>query len=143
MPAEFAIRRRVQFAETDMAGVLHFSNYFRYMEEVEHAFWRSLDLTVYLRDVEPHISWPRVATGCEYFFPLHFEDEVDLALRVTKVGQKSLIYEVEFRRSGERCAIGLVTAVCCATKPGSFTPTPIPNVIRARLDGGDDRQIVA
>ncbi len=128
--------RRVQFAETDMAGVLHFSNYYRYMEEVEHAFWRSLDLTVYHPDAQPSLSWPRVATNCEYFAPLRFEDEVDLSLRVTKVGDKSLSYEVEFRRSGERCATGRVIAVCCMTKPGSFAPTPIPAAIRARLEGG-------
>ncbi len=128
------MRRRVQFAETDMAGVLHFSNYFRYMEEVEHAYWRSLDLTVYLRDAEPHISWPRVAAGCEYFAPVHFEDELDLTLRVTKLGEKSLSFEVEFLRGGKRCATGRVTAVCCATKPGSFDPTPIPTAIRARLN---------
>lgn len=139
MPAEFIIRRRVQFAETDMAGVLHFSNYFRYMEEIEHAFWRSLDLTVYHADAEPRLSWPRVATDCEYCAPLHFEDEVDLTLRVTKVGRKSLSYEVEFRRSGERCATGRVTAVCCMTKPGSFAPTPIPAAIRTRLEGGGGR----
>ena len=139
MPAEFIIRRRVQFAETDMAGVLHFSNYFRYMEEIEHAFWRSLGLTVYHPDAGPSLSWPRVATDCEYFAPLHFEDEVDLAFRVTKIGQKSLSYEVEFRRSGKRCATGRVTAVCCMTKPGSFAPTPIPAAIRTRLEGGDGR----
>jgi len=139
MPAEFTIRRRVQFAETDMAGVLHFSNYYRYMEEVEHAFWRSLDLTVYHPDAQPSLSWPRVATNCEYFAPLRFEDEVDLSLRVTKVGDKSLSYEVEFRRSKERCATGRVTAVCCMTKPGSFAPTPIPAAIRMRLEGGAGR----
>jgi len=139
MPAEFTIRRRVQFAETDMAGVLHFSNYFRYMEEIEHAFWRSLDLSVYVRDSEPHISWPRVATGCDYFVPLHFEDEVDLALRVTKVGEKSLSYEVDFRRHGQRAATGRVTAVCCATEPGSFTATPIPAEIRSKLEGKEFR----
>jgi len=139
MPVEFTMRRRVQFAETDMAGVLHFSNYFRYMEEIEHAFWRFLDLTVYLRDAEPHISWPRVATGCEYFAPVHFEDELDLTLRVTKLGEKSLSYEVEFLRGQKRCATGKVTAVCCATKPGSFDPTPIPMAIRERLENGGRR----
>src|SRR3990172_4318164 len=115
--------RRVQFAETDMAGVLHFSNYFRYMEEIEHAFWRSVGLTVYLRDGDPRLSWPRVSAACEYFAPLQFEDELELALRVTKLGEKSIHYEVEFRRRGERCAVGKVTAVCCATQPGSFAPT--------------------
>jgi len=139
MPTEFTIRRRVQFAETDMAGVLHFSNYFRYMEEIEHAFWRSLDLTVYHGDGEPYISWPRVATDCEYSAPLRFEDEVDLALRVTKIGRKSLSYEVEFRHGGERCAVGRVTAVCCETRPGAFAPTPIPAAIRSKLEGNQRR----
>lgn len=135
MPAEFTMRRRVQFAETDMAGVLHFSNYFRYMEEIEHAFWRSLDLTVYLRDSDPHLSWPRVATGCEYFAPLRFEDEVDLTLRVTRLGEKSLNYDVEFSRNGTRCAKGRIAAVCCVTEPGSFAPIAIPAEIRGKLEG--------
>ena len=37
-----AYKRRVEFAETDMAGQVHFSNFFRYMEAAEHAFFRSL-----------------------------------------------------------------------------------------------------
>ena len=46
MPTEFSIPRRVQFSETDMAGIAHFSNFFRMMEEVEHAFFRSVGLSV-------------------------------------------------------------------------------------------------
>ena len=37
---EFTYRRRVQFYETDLAGIVHFSWYPRYMEEAEHAMWR-------------------------------------------------------------------------------------------------------
>ncbi len=139
MPAEFTMKRRVQFAETDMAGVLHFSNYFRYMEEVEHAFWRALGLTVYLREGDPHLSWPRVSATCEYFAPLRFEDELELHLRLTKLGEKSLHYEVEFRRDGEKCALGRISAVCCATEPGAFAPTKIPPEIRRRLEAGVGR----
>jgi acyl-CoA thioester hydrolase len=39
MPCEFRITRRVEFSETDMAGIVHFSNFFRYMETAEHAFF--------------------------------------------------------------------------------------------------------
>ena len=42
MSYEFQITRRVEFSETDMAGIMHFSNYFRFMETAEHAFFRSL-----------------------------------------------------------------------------------------------------
>ena len=42
MPNQFKTTRIVQFAETDLAGLLHFANYYRIMEEVEHSFWRSV-----------------------------------------------------------------------------------------------------
>jgi len=134
MAAEFSMSRRIQFAETDMAGVLHFSNYFRLMEEVEHAFWRSLGLTVYMRERDPHLSWPRVSVQCEYFAPLRFEDEVKLHFVVTKIGSKSLHYDVEFLRGEERCARGKATAVCCKTDAGGlFEAMAIPDEIRSRL----------
>ena len=51
MPYEFRCRQRVEFADTDMAGIVHFSNFFRYMERAEHEFLRSLGLSVH--DVTP------------------------------------------------------------------------------------------
>ena len=44
MPQGFRYTRRVQFSETDLAGIAHFSTYFRYMEEAEHALWRAAGL---------------------------------------------------------------------------------------------------
>ena len=94
---EFVITRRVQFVETDLAGVLHFSNYYRYMEEVECAFWRAQGLGVIYKDNDVEISWPRVATKCEYRAPARFEQELELALTVAHVGGRSVTYDVEFR----------------------------------------------
>src|SRR3954462_3407896 len=99
MPLSFTTTHTVQFSETDMAGVVHFSNYFRWMEEVEHAFFRSLGLSVHpvaAAASNPLISWPRVSTTCEYLAPARFEDEVTLTLTVTRLGEKSLTYTVEF-----------------------------------------------
>ena len=136
MPAEFRIKRRIAFAETDMAGVLHFSNYFRLMEEVEHEFWRSLGLTVFDREREPNLSWPRVSVNCEYQAPLRFEDEVELHLVVNRVGSKAIEFSVEFWHGGKRCAIGKITAVCCITgRHGDFAATAIPEGIRKKLGG--------
>ena len=43
MATPFRVTRRVEFHETDMAGIVHFSNFFRYMEfaEVEFLRWRA------------------------------------------------------------------------------------------------------
>ena len=128
MTKPFTITRRVQFVETDMAGVLHFSNYYRYMEEVEHAFWRSHGLSVILDKGD--ISWPRVKTTCEHYAPARFEDEVQLTLRVIAVTNRSVTYEVEFHHDDKPLAKGKTTAVCCSMKDGRFSSTPIPDKLR-------------
>ncbi len=134
MKPDFQTNRRVQFAETDAAGVLHFSNYYRYMEEVEHAYWRSLGLGVMAPEGDRLVSWPRVASSCEYFAPAAFEDEITLSLTVAHVGERSITFEVEFELDGKRLALARATAVCCATKHGgSFEPIAIPNHIRTKL----------
>ena len=46
MPSEYRLKRRVQFYETDMAGIVHFSWFFRYLEEAEHAMWREAGLSI-------------------------------------------------------------------------------------------------
>ena len=133
MPDSFSIKRRVQFAETDMAGIVHFANYFRWMEEVEHAFFRSRGLSVAMTHEGVELGWPRVNVGCEYYSPLRFEDEVELRLRITKVGGKSLSYEVDFLLDGKLTALGKSTSACCAHTPEGLKSIEIPAEIRAKL----------
>lgn len=134
MAREFVTKRLVQFAETDMAGVLHFAGYYRLMEEVEHAFWRSHGLSVMQESAGGVIGWPRVATSCEYREPVRFEEELELALKVVSVGERSITYEVEFRREGRRVALGRATAVCSITGAGRFESIRIPDEFRAKLE---------
>ena len=133
MPSEFSISHRVQFSETDMAGIVHFSNFYRWMEEVEHAFFRSIGLSVSMQHDDIHVGWPRVSTSCEFFGPVRFEDEVELTLRVSRVGDKSFSYEVDFLVQGKRVALGKTTSVCCSVDQGDMKSIPIPEAIRQKL----------
>ena len=133
MTTPFHMKRQVQFAETDLAGVLHFANYYRFMEEAEHAFLRSLGLSVITEHEGQEISWPRVSTGCEYFSAVAFEDEIDLAVRVGELGRSSVSYEIEFTIGDRRIALGHTKAVCCTMVKGVFTSIPIPPQIRETL----------
>jgi YbgC/YbaW family acyl-CoA thioester hydrolase len=135
MPTEFAVTHRVQFSETDMAGIVHFSNFFRWMEEVEHAFFRSVGLSVSMQHDGLHLGWPRVSVGCDFFGPVRFEDEVELRLRVTKVGEKSFNYEVDYAVVGRAVALGRTTSVCCVLDGGKMRSVAIPDAIRAKLAG--------
>lgn len=135
--SELVYRRRVQFAETDMAGVLHFSNYFRLMEECEHAFWRSIGLSVHACPAADGqvVSWPRVAVNCEYLSPARFEDELELRFRITRIGTKSLEQAISITRDGVEIARGAMTTVCCGLTPAGFTAVPIPPDILKKLRG--------
>jgi YbgC/YbaW family acyl-CoA thioester hydrolase len=139
MSAPFRVSRRVDFADTDMAGIIHFSNYFRYMEFAEVAFLRSLGLSVAMAWGEEHLGFPRVSATCDFLRPIRFEDVVDIDVRVERVGSKSVTYSFEFTHKGETVARGKVSAVCCRVKPGvrGIESMEIPEGIRARLLEGN------
>ena len=90
MPAGFAYRRRVQFAETDLAGLVHFSMFFRYMEEAEHALWRAAGLTI--ARAGELTGWPRLAASFDFKAPLCFEEEFDVYVNVAHVTRQTMEY---------------------------------------------------
>src|SRR5687767_12511660 len=96
MPSEFTFSRRIEFAETDLAGIVHFSNFYRMMEMTEHAFFRSLGFSIQQDFDGVHIGWPRVAAACEFFKPLRFEDTVEVQLFVAEVRTRSIRYAFRF-----------------------------------------------
>jgi YbgC/YbaW family acyl-CoA thioester hydrolase len=131
MAYEFKAIRRVEFSETDAAGIVHFSNFFRYMETAEHGFFRSLGHSVIMDKTDPPVGWPRVAASCDYQQPLRFEDEVEIHLLVAEKRSKSLSYQIRFRRlnggSPVEVARGTLTVVCVTrTADGGMRAAPIP-----------------
>jgi acyl-CoA thioester hydrolase len=135
MSAPFRVSRRVDFSDTDMAGIIHFSNYFRYMEFAEVAFLRSRGLSVSMAWGQEKLGFPRVAAACDFLAPVRFEDVVDIDVRVERVGRKSVTYTFECSHQGKPVAKGRVSAVCCRMRPGiqELESIDIPADIRARL----------
>jgi len=137
MSAPFRVSRRVDFADTDMAGIIHFSNYFRYMEFAEVAFLRSRGLSVSMTWGEEKLGFPRVSAACDFLSPVRFDDVLDIEVRVERVGRKSVTYSFDFAHQGKPVAKGRVSAVCCRMRPGmhELESIDIPADIRARLLG--------
>jgi acyl-CoA thioester hydrolase len=136
MPYEFKAVRHVEFSETDMAGIVHFSNFFRYMETAEHAFYRSLGASVLLDHLEPPLGFPRVHAECDYRKPLAFEDNVEIHLLVREKRSRVLSYLFKFNKvmppgaSGDalvEVARGILTVVCVAHhRDGRMEAVAIP-----------------
>ena len=134
MYTEYRTRRKIEFVDTDMAGIVHFTRFFVFMETAEHEFLRSLGTSVATERNGDKIGWPRLAASCEYLSPLRFEDEVGIRLRVTKKGTKSLTYQFHFTHQGKDIARGQITTVCCVTNPGEkLRAIPIPDFIADQI----------
>lgn len=127
MSKVFRTERMVEFADTDMAGIMHFASFFHYMESVEHEFIRSLGLSVFTQIDGQAISFPRVSAKCDFRSPAKCEDVLDAALVINRIGNKSLTYQIDFSRGKEPVSTGQVTCVCCHIyhdRPPESTPLP-------------------
>jgi YbgC/YbaW family acyl-CoA thioester hydrolase len=139
MAYEFKAVRRVEFSETDMAGIVHYSNFFKYMETAEHGFFRSLGHSVILRHFDPPLGLPRVHAECDYLKPLRFEDEVEIHLLVAEKRPKTLSYLFKFRRIQPapvvEVARGRLTVVCVSQTPdGHLRSAPLPRSVADLID---------
>jgi len=134
MVTPFQTRRRVEFVDTDMAGIVHFSNYFRWMESAEVDFLQARGLSVRLPWEGQQLGFPRVSASCDFLKPIHFEDLIDITVTVQRVGEKSVTLAFDFLKDGVLVARGTVTAVCCRVLPDkSIEAVAIPQSLRERL----------
>ena len=135
--AEFIHNRQVQFAETDMGGIVHFSSFFRYMEEAEHAFLQSLGLSVVMYLDGKKIGMPRVSAKCDFHQPARFQDALQIFVKLHKLGTSSLSYTIDIKKGDLLLATGSIVAVLCELidqlPPRSI---PIPKSMRDLLIGG-------
>ena len=135
MAHEYRYERRVQFGDTDMAGIVHFSWYFRYAEEAEHAFYQSLGFSVHSRHDGFSLGLPRLAARMEFLRPLRCEDVVEVHLWVRRKGTKSIVYQLRMRKGGDVVAHGEVAVVSCRTfADGRVESIPLPEGLAREIE---------
>jgi YbgC/YbaW family acyl-CoA thioester hydrolase len=132
--SEYRLQRSVHFYETDAAGIVHFSNFNRYMEEAEHALWRAAGMGIADKAAD-NVGWPRVAASFQFHQPLRFEDEFEVWIRITAISERAMTYECFVVKGETRIATGSMTIVCVERRAdGSIHSRPIPNDVRALFE---------
>ena len=99
-------RRRVQFADTDAAGVVHFAKLLCYAEEAEHDLLGELGIPV-----TGDGGWPRVQVSCDYLAPAYMGDTLDVAVSVEKLGKSSVSWLFAMTKDGVTLAKGSMKTV--------------------------------
>ena len=124
------------FYETDAAGIVHFSWFYRYLEEAEHALWREAGLSIAPRGAD--IGFPRVSASFDFRRPLYFEDEFEVAIEVAEITAKTIRYTATVSRDETEVATGSLTVACVRKSPGEpMKAIEIPREIASRFQVAD------
>ncbi len=133
MATEFRYQRRVQFVETDLAGIVHFANMFRYVEEAEHALWREAGISIVQRGSD--IGWPRLNAALEFRNPLRFEEEFEVRVRIAELKTRTIEYEFTLVRGKSVIAVGTMTSICVRRQEdGTMRAAEIPAAVADKLE---------
>jgi acyl-CoA thioester hydrolase len=110
----------------------HFSVFFRYMEEAEHAVWRAAGMDIFANHEER--SWPRIAANFDFKAPLRFQDEFEVQTGIASVSRSTIQWAHTLVRGHVVVGSGTVTAVYVTRhRDGSIKSAEIPPDIISRL----------
>ena len=124
---------RVTWVDTDAAGVVHYSNYFRFFERAEEEFYRHLgfDFTNFR---ERGLWFPRVEASCQYKKPARYSDLLVIEVSVEELKEKSvkLGFKVVNEKTDELLAFGHLVIVAADKQTGRAARIPVDIVDKLR-----------
>jgi YbgC/YbaW family acyl-CoA thioester hydrolase len=128
-PAAHIHRRRVEFADTDAAGVAHFSRLLAMVEEAEHGFFRERGIPI----LTAESAWPVVKTEVDFCGSCRFGEEIEISLGGFQTGKSSLAYAFEAAIAGRKVFSGKMTK--CHISPGTMRPKEISAEVLGKFAG--------
>lgn len=133
--APLNLTRRVDFSQTDAAGLMHFSSYFTFMEAAEAAVFRQLQIPLLQTHAGVAIGFPRVDVDCRFRRPLYFDDEVRIEARLQAIESNRLYWAFRFfNAAGELTARGHMTTACVRRRDDhSLESIPLPPEMQQAL----------
>jgi acyl-CoA thioester hydrolase len=130
------LRTRVRFGETDAAGIVFYPTFFLWFDSGTHGLLRGGEAPGRDERGAPRYPFPIVECGATFLAPLQFDEEIEIVSTVAAMGESSLRVEHEVRTAaGKTCARGFEARVFVALRDGRIGKAPIPDDLRAHLDG--------
>jgi acyl-CoA thioester hydrolase len=126
--------QRVYYSDTDHAGAVYYSNYFKWFEIGRTEFLRQLGFD-YADFEKQGLIVPVVEAHCDYQSPARYSDIVTIRTKISNIGTSSIKfdYEVIDKSNNKLLAQGRTTNVFVDTK--TMKPASIPGALKKSLQG--------
>jgi acyl-CoA thioester hydrolase len=119
-----------RWMDNDIYGHINNVQYYSFFDTVINEYL----ITVAALDIHAgEIIGLAVETQCQFFQSLSFPDKVDAGLRVAKLGNSSVRYEIGLFKHGDASAAAFGYFVHVFVNRLSRRPAPIPETIRTAL----------
>lgn len=114
-PQVFTLPVRVYYEDTDMAGIVYYANYLRYIERGRSEWVRAVGLDQnHMKDVEGIVFAVR-RVEADYLAPARLDDLLEVATWVAEKRPARMVMGQEVRRDGQVLFRAMVTVVCMST----------------------------
>lgn len=120
---------QVYFGDTDAAGIVFYPNYYRWMDQATHEFFKAKGLSMASLQKEKSIFVPLVEANCKFKQPLFYEDQVEIHTKVVEIKNKILKLEHLFVRGKDEIATGYEVRVWTSKQNGRLQGETVPQNI--------------
>jgi len=132
-PARLVLERRIEWIDTDAAGIYHWTTAFRLAEAAEAALHTALGI------VDATFgATPRVSVSASFLRALRFNEAVAVELAVEAIGRASLTYRLAIGGEAGPAVDGTLTI--CHVDRAAGRAVPWPPEVRERLASGGLQQ---
>ena len=126
---------RVYYEDTDLAGIVYYANYLRFIERARTEWVRGLGVDQGALKRDEGIVFAVRRVEADYLKPARFDDLLTVTTRLLELGGARIELEQEVLRAGERLFLARVVLVCMSEAGGAVR---IPPVVRAKLSPPQD-----
>jgi len=126
----FIHRLRVRYHECDAQGIVFNANYVAYFDVTLTELWREA-FGSYAAMFDSGVDLVVAEVNIRYHAPAAFDDEIDLAITITRMGTTGMTSSIDVIRDGEVLVAGHIRHVFVSV--GTHEKTPIPDDVRAGL----------
>lgn len=121
---------RVYYEDTDLAGIVYYANYLKFIERGRSEWVRTLGIDQTAMKTGQGIVFAVRRVEADYLRPARFGDDLTVVTRLRDIGGARIVVEQEVLRQGERLFQAVVTLVCLADDGNAAR---VPPDVRAKL----------
>lgn len=135
MSHRFAIP--IRFGDVDSAGIVYFPRFMHFCHVGMEEYFATVVGMPYPELVGEHrLGLPAVRSEAEHRRPIHYGDEVELEVAVTRVGGSSVEWRYRFHLAGADRPVTECRIVTVLVEMSSFEKRAVPDWLRERLRAG-------